>query len=43
MDDLDEDLISAELWNEIEARLDADEGMTPHGDVVRAFRDREKS
>ncbi|HVV33807.1 MAG TPA: hypothetical protein VHC73_11325 [Vitreimonas sp.] len=35
-----EDLLSAEQWAEIEARLDSGEGFTPHADVVRAFRDR---
>ena len=33
-----EDLISAEQWAEIEARLDSGEAMTPHDEVVRAFR-----
>lgn len=32
--------VSPEQWAEIEARLDADEAMTPHAEVVRAFRDR---
>lgn len=34
------DLLSPEQWAEIEARLDSGEALTPHADVVRAFRDR---
>jgi hypothetical protein len=33
-----EDLLTPEQWAEIEARLDSDEGFTPHEDVVRDFR-----
>lgn len=40
LDQGDEDLLSAEQWAEIEARLDQAEGFTPHADVVKAFRDR---
>jgi hypothetical protein len=40
LDEAGEDLLNAEQWAEIEARLDADERMTPHDEVVRAFRDR---
>jgi hypothetical protein len=32
-----EDLLTPEQWAEIEARLDSDEGFTPHEDVVRDF------
>jgi hypothetical protein len=35
----EEDLLNAEQWAEIEARLDSGEALTPHEDVVRAFRD----
>lgn len=35
-----EDLLSAEQWAEIEARLDSDEAMTSHAEIVRAFRNR---
>lgn len=38
LDDASEDLLSAEQWAEIEARLDSGEAMTPHDEVVRAFR-----
>jgi len=38
LDDAGEDLLSAEQWAEIEARLDSGEPMTAHDDVVRAFR-----
>lgn len=34
------DLLTPEQWAEIEARLDAGEVLTPHEDVVRAFRQR---
>lgn len=40
LDQAGEDLLTPEQWAEIEARLDSLEGYTPHGDVVRAFRDR---
>lgn len=40
LDGAGEDLLSSEQWAEIEARLDADEPMTSHAQVVRAFRDR---
>jgi hypothetical protein len=40
LDATGEDLLSAEQWAEIEARLDSDEAMTPHDEVARAFRDR---
>lgn len=40
LDEAGEDLLSAEQWAAIEARLDADERMTPHEDVVRAFHNR---
>lgn len=33
-----EDLLSPEQWAVIEARLDSGEGLTPHEDVVRDFR-----
>jgi len=33
-----EDLLTPEQWAEIEARLDSGEGLTPHEDVVRDFR-----
>jgi hypothetical protein len=32
-----EDWLTPEQWTEIEARLDSDEALTPHADVVRAF------
>lgn len=35
-----EDALTAEQWAEIEARLDSGEALTPHEDVVRAFRSR---
>ncbi len=35
-----EDLLTPEQWAEIEARLDSGEAVTPHDDIVRAFRDR---
>lgn len=35
-----EDMLTAEQWAEIEARLDSSEGFTPHEDVLRAFRNR---
>ena len=35
-----DDLLSPEQWAEIEARLDSDEGFTPHEEVVRDFRER---
>jgi len=35
-----EEPLSAEQWAAIETRLDSDEPMTAHADVVRAFRDR---
>lgn len=35
-----EDLLAPEQWAEIEARLDSGELLTPHDQVVRAFRDR---
>lgn len=34
------DLLTPEQWATIEARLDSGEGLTPHQDVVRAFRSR---
>lgn len=34
------DLLSAEQWAAIEARLDSGEGFTPHEDVAREFRDK---
>lgn len=40
LDQAGEDLLSAEQWAEVEARLDRPEGFTPHEEVVRAFRDR---
>jgi hypothetical protein len=40
LDETGEELLSAEQWAEIEARLDSGEAMTSHDDVVRAFRDR---
>ncbi|HYD87368.1 MAG TPA: hypothetical protein VEA80_07830 [Vitreimonas sp.] len=40
LDEAGEDLLSPEQWAEIEARLDSNEPMTPHAEVVRAFRDR---
>jgi hypothetical protein len=40
LDSSGEDLLSPEQWAEIEARLDSGEALTPHADVVRAFRDR---
>jgi hypothetical protein len=35
-----EELLTAEQWAEIEARLDRPENFTPHENVIRAFRDR---
>ena len=35
-----EDLLTPEQWAEVEARLDTNEGFTPHEGVVRAFRER---
>lgn len=35
-----EELLSAEQWAAVEARLDSGEGMTPHDEIVRAFRSR---
>ena len=35
-----DDLLSPEQWAEIEARLDSDEGFTPHEEVVRDFHER---
>jgi len=40
LDQAGEDLLTPEQWREIEARLDANERMSPHDEVVRAFRDR---
>jgi hypothetical protein len=34
-----DDLLTPEQWAEIEARLDSGEPLTPHSEVVRAFRD----
>jgi hypothetical protein len=39
----EENLLDAEQWAEIEARLDADEAMTPHDEVVRLFLERLRS
>jgi hypothetical protein len=38
LDQAGEDLLTPEQWAEIEARLDSGEGLTPHEDVVRDFR-----
>ncbi len=35
-----EDALTDEQWAEIEARLDADEGFTPHDEIASAFRQR---
>jgi|CXWL01.1.fsa_nt_gi hypothetical protein len=34
-----EDLLTPELWAEIEARLDSGEALTAHDEVVRTFHD----
>ena len=36
----EDDLLTPEQWVEVEARLDSQEGLTPHADVVRDFRNR---
>lgn len=40
LDQSAEDLLTPEQWAEIEARLDSGEGLTPHEDVVREFRNK---
>lgn len=35
-----DDMLTPEQWVEVEARLDSQEGLTPHADVVRDFRNR---
>ena len=35
-----DDLLTPEQWAEIEARLDSQEGFTPHADVMKSFQDR---
>lgn len=40
LDDASEEILTAEQWAEIEARLNDDEKLTPHEDVVKAVRDR---
>lgn len=35
-----EELLTPEQWAQIEARLDSGEGLTPHEDVVREFRNK---
>lgn len=38
LDSAGDDLLTPEQWAAIEARLDTDEGFTPHDQVVRDFR-----
>jgi len=40
LEQVDDDLLTPEQWAEIEARLDAGERLTPHEEVLRAFRER---
>ena len=38
LDQSGEEVLSAEQWAAIEARVDSGEALTPHEDVVRDFR-----
>ena len=40
LEEASDDLLTPKQWAEIEARLDSGEALTPHEEVVRAFRDR---
>lgn len=37
LDQGSENLLTPEQWAEIEVRLESDERLTPHGDIVRDF------